>query len=187
MDNLPHELIAAIGDFLAPKWRLRLFLCRKEWARECIWPQRDLFDWHSRMFLVHKNIHKIQYMIVNTVDGAISRRLSPYTGEVYSEYTIKGEPRVFSLTIIYTNKQIHCYGSYVDSPNFYTQSTDETEIETQYINAKLTFINTALHDKNKLLYNIFNTLHKIDIAVSKCVVKVIMASRKIRKFFAKLH
>jgi hypothetical protein len=74
MDNLSHELIAAIGDFLAPKWRLRLFLCRKEWARECIWPQKWLFQRYANMHMSLNIINNMEYNIVEDSKVSISRR-----------------------------------------------------------------------------------------------------------------
>ncbi len=74
MEALPHELVAVIGDFLAPKWRLRLFLCRKEWSRECIGPQRWLFQQHANMHMSLNIINNMEYNIVEDDITSISRR-----------------------------------------------------------------------------------------------------------------
>jgi hypothetical protein len=85
MNFLPHELITMIGSHLLPKWRLRLFLCRKEWTRECAETQRALFDWHMRMKDNLNYIGEIKYDIIdiNSVE-AVSKRVLPNNKIIYS-------------------------------------------------------------------------------------------------------
>ncbi len=61
METLPHELVAAIGDNLMPKWRCRLFMCCKLWRDKCFWPQKYVFDWCRNIYLVNKSINSMQY------------------------------------------------------------------------------------------------------------------------------
>ncbi len=94
IENLPYELIAIIGDLLTPKWRLRLFLCRKEWSRECIGPQRDLFNWHKKMQDIIGEISNIKYESFNCYEvGCVLIKLKTiskrtlYNHEIYYTYT----------------------------------------------------------------------------------------------------
>ncbi len=59
--DLPHELIAAIGDHLAPKYRCRLFICCKVWHHECYSREYDFFKWCSHNNDNSLEINKIKY------------------------------------------------------------------------------------------------------------------------------
>ncbi len=64
MEILPHELVSAIGDFLLPKYRCRLFICCKEYYDKCYMTQKDFLKWYSN----NKNnitiINQIKYNIL---------------------------------------------------------------------------------------------------------------------------
>ncbi len=89
METLPHELIAAFGDYLAPKYRCRLFMCCKLWYRECFWPQRWLFRWYAQIANINKSILTIKYNVVGENDGCepMSEIIKPNGRTVYAGYT----------------------------------------------------------------------------------------------------
>jgi hypothetical protein len=71
MGTLPHELVAVIGDFLAPKWRYRLFMCCRLWRDKCLLPQKYMFDWYRNIQLVNKSINGIQYDAYSYINDSL--------------------------------------------------------------------------------------------------------------------
>ncbi len=120
MNFLPHELITMIGSHLLPKWRLRFFLCRKEWSRECIRPQLALFNWHMRMKSNFDYVCRIKYNIIdlNSVE-TISKRITPNNKIIYSAHCLVKE--------ILSNGSEYTYNLYtISSQVSYFQYTPET-------------------------------------------------------------
>jgi hypothetical protein len=75
METLPWELIGEIGRNLAPKWRCRLYLCRKLWYVECYSADMWLFKWHATNYNVLSDIKSIKEDIIRIDNSeAISRR-----------------------------------------------------------------------------------------------------------------
>ncbi len=93
IESLPHELIAIIGDYLLPKWRLRFFLCRKDWYFSRTRRQKALFKWHNRMMMVIIDISNIKYKCVEY-----------YAGNMYKQKSV----RIFAKTTVhYTYDHIY--------------------------------------------------------------------------------
>ncbi len=86
MNNLPWELVAAIGNFLAPKWRCRLFICCRLWYRTCYLAAKDIFTVCKHKLNVIADINRIQYSIApgNDSDDGISKIIKPNGIPVYS-------------------------------------------------------------------------------------------------------
>jgi hypothetical protein len=58
METLPWELIGIIGGYLLPRWRCRLYLCRREWYRKYY---SGLLEWRRNINGVLNEIAKIKY------------------------------------------------------------------------------------------------------------------------------
>ncbi len=99
--DLPHELVAAIGDHLAPKWRCRLFITCKVWYYNCYVIVKDIFDTCKRKVTINSDINKIQYIIVDSrMGGHISEIVKPN----------KNNPTYASTGYYYRN--IYCEGMF---------------------------------------------------------------------------
>ncbi len=81
---LPYELVAAIGDHLAPKWRCRLFMCCKLWLQKCY--QDDLFKIYKNMYLNLMIIRNIHYNILIVKNVSISKIIKPNGNTIYSKF-----------------------------------------------------------------------------------------------------
>jgi hypothetical protein len=91
METLPWELIGQIGANLLPKWRCRLYLCRKEWILGHFLAERDLFRWHDINRGVLDEIDEIDYDVLEICEfTVISKRV--YDGDTtFCRWQIDGE------------------------------------------------------------------------------------------------
>jgi hypothetical protein len=182
--DLPHELIAAIGGHLLPKWRLRLFICRKEWSRECIRPQRWLFKWNSNLALVHANIDKIYYKVIKMdTDEVISRRISTLneTYSIYSQHNDRYSTNNSSM-IICTKNMVHYYNSYVDDPCYYAYRSDEGMFNA----IKEYFIQITLREKNVSVDKMFTAMENSGAYMDKYLFASTLIPHKIKKIIARV-
>jgi hypothetical protein len=91
--DLPHEIVAAIGDHLLPKYRCRFFICCKLWQRECAWPHCALFKWHSNIHKTLKIVQNINYTVATAKTHVVSRRQIPNKGPTHTLYRRTGRPK----------------------------------------------------------------------------------------------
>ncbi len=110
MSYIPHELVAAIGDFLAPKWRCRLFICCREWYNKCY--DTINFICHRQFRKIMSEIRDIKYDIVEvSKNECISYTLGPKKCALgwyclYDEYELNNNIGIYVQ--IY-NKYYGCY------------------------------------------------------------------------------
>ncbi len=128
--NLPHELIAAIGDHLLPKWRCRLFMCCKLWQRECAQSQRDLFQWCAKINLAAKQFCNVSFVYAQYGYCTKSRKTLKYDNNRIIYYTstsinsyLEGGIYIDSEKVMFTDDLLNIY-MYADDIMIYN---DERE------------------------------------------------------------
>jgi hypothetical protein len=171
MEDLPHELIAAIGDHLLPKWRCRLFMCCKLWQHECAWPQRDLFQWHSNNWLNIKFIaSNVKYDCIKVTEHAyiVKKNIKPnLLAFIYYVYSPGNSDRInphISLVIIArkylyndANPWCLCHSQY----RFYgNNNLDDGGLN--FVASSVTlYYRLAMKRDNAYLYSIYNCIPQL--------------------------
>ncbi len=155
MNNLPYELVAVIGDHLAPKWRCRLFICCKLWRDKCY--DVALFTWCSNnkkniIDINRINYNDIKYLLKGNRNKVmyVSMRIVPHW---------KNRRMIWSLclkqpTIINLNLQEK---TYVDRGGYISRicTSDVSDYRSGYIRRDYKYI-IAEYYTNDLSYHVGN-------------------------------
>jgi hypothetical protein len=177
METLPWELIGQIGGFLAPKYRCRLYLCRKLWYVECYLATYDFFQVCKCMHYVLVDIRKIKYFIYSYYADNIKYQLSEitkinripvYAESFYSDHTLGNKHLILA---IYNGKNRYRIIDYLYSTVAYkSDEIDRRDAMYDYKSCEVNAMNHNIRTNNILCYNIFicmkvlkNYMHKDDI------------------------
>jgi hypothetical protein len=161
MSDIPHELIAAIGDFLLPKWRCRLFICCKEWYEKCYICNANLFIWLANNRNNIKNIDKIVYnenrymeTIANEGMAHVSIRIVPHwkgrriLWKIHSKW-------ISTLCL----RSYSCSFNDTDGSIWYEDDPYETHYRYKYL--MMEYYQYNLHSDNEYVKILFNNFENI--------------------------
>ncbi len=132
--DLPHELVAAIGDHLLPKYRCRLFICCHEWYQKC-YMHCNIIPIYKKMYLNLRSIQTIQYNICHSNENvAMSELIKPDGTIIYFEYNAKYSD-INNSTITVINDFEHF--TLIDGESIYVDYTNVFESNMMLLNYEL--------------------------------------------------
>ncbi len=169
MEILPHELIAAIGDRLVPKWRCRLFICVKLWYSECYMntDNKYLLIWYGKISPSLAYINNIKHKVLSERLVSLSKRAVKLNNNKHKVYSFYGSYRIrrtnehFCCEVIspYTKYEYidHCKTMHMDEYKHYRACDDYIIIQSLYTIFKLKQTN-----KYKILRVLWTLSYRID-------------------------